>query len=258
MAQGNLMIFDKKLQTKAMNLNYKNTYYLLGIDVALGLAAGYAPLDAQTRGLFLILSLVLLAFLALRAFAIVILRGPQVPIVPLGLGIFLVAGGTAADVWATLAHSPNLAREANPLARLMLELELSLNLVLGIGFASQLFLALLCISLYVQFLRESPQILQSMTYRGHLTFFTEVYGGPGANWRDLLLNRVSPRHQLIFLAPLLVLLYSYRWYLALEWIEVVPISRIVVPLVLLVVSVLGLHFIYIRQSSRHQSTGSGR
>src|SRR5438128_2600459 len=59
------------------------------------------------------------------------------PRVPLLAGWAAVGGGAACDIYATVSHSPDLSREANPLIRSLLDNGVSLGRVYGYAALTQ-------------------------------------------------------------------------------------------------------------------------
>jgi hypothetical protein len=147
------------------------------------------------------------------------------------LGTTLLLGAGGFDMAATLAHSPDLAREGNPLARALLDSGHSSRFVLGYGLLGQgLYLSCLCV-LWLALLRHWPRLVGSVRDQPTFPRFLKgATGGAGLTWRQWLLPlRWSelPRayHCLWILAVVLWSGAVDRLFLGLEWFGLVPPIR---------------------------------
>jgi len=86
--------------------------------------------------------------------------------------------------------------------------------------------------LWVIFLKAYPILLREIQPSTCLKMFVSLFGGPHATKLDLFLGKVNYFFYISSFTPMFVALSLYRWYLGLEWLEVVPISRIAVPTVI--------------------------
>ncbi len=181
-------------------------------------------------------------------------KGGRVTI-PLLAGAIFIVGGAAFDIYATLHHSPDLEHEANPLARTLLDEGLAPATVLmlgGIGQACLVFTSLMIwMNLVIRFKWYEGKIGTSERsgLAGKVLLVNRMFGAPDNGLASLLGMRTDPEVLICGVGFLMLPLYAYRWYLGLEWFGLVPISRIVVP-VSLVVLALAVQFIWATRMSR--------
>jgi hypothetical protein len=151
------------------------------------------------------------------------------------LGCLFIAGGLTFDLWATIRHSPDLAREGNPLARGLLDHGMPLEFVYYYGFGLQAVLALVLCTLWGAFLRHRRVWLETsiqIAPQSFLDFLKATTGGGAISWREYILfpsppnSRLSAYHTGVFiLPPGLIACGLHRWYVGLEWFGLVPYIR---------------------------------
>lgn len=149
-----------------------------------------------------------------------------VPVPAAVIGIVFIVGGTAFDMLATVLHSPTLESEGNAIARAFLEAAYPLWFLYGFSILAQALDSALLSLAWVAFLRHRRALIASI---GHPKTLDELMNlafgmqprtfsstGKPASW-------TQPRayHILWFAIVLLVALQGYRWYLGLEWFDVV-------------------------------------
>jgi hypothetical protein len=141
-------------------------------------------------------------------------------------GCVFVLGGIAFDLFSTLLHSPGLEREANVVARYLLDSGHSLGFVYAFGAVGQLCVALVLCGLWIAFVKHLPAYLGSSYAAGHSSFLSFVKAAMGSGkltwWQVFFsvtaMRRVSWYHVLCFAIPFGVLFGGlHRWYLALHW-----------------------------------------
>jgi hypothetical protein len=178
------------------------------------------------------------------------------------LGILLICGGPAFDMTATLIHTPDLSREANPVVRVLLDSGHSLPFVFVYGAVGQgLYLSFLCV-LWLALLRHRPYLLASVG--GERTFFRflkSATGGGSLTWRQWLLplrwaDLPAAYHCVWLLAVALWSETPYRVLLGLEWFGLVPDLRWQVTTIGLVVG-FGAYFVWLWRTSRQPSSPKG-
>lgn len=96
------------------------------------------------------------------------------------------------------------------------------------------------------FLKAYPLMIQEILPGNFLSTIAIILGGPNANLWKLLIGKVDYFFSISSITPLLVGLSCYRWYLGLEWLNLAPISRILVPTIFSIISL----FIYLYVSFR--------
>ncbi len=152
--------------------------------------------------------------------------------VPFIVGCMFITGGLLFDLGATVHHSPDLAREGNPLARSLLDQGMPLEFVYYYGFALQAVLALVLCTLWGAFLRHRRVWLETclqVAPRSFLDFLKATTGGGAVSWREYIFlpvppeSRLSSYHMGVFiLPPGLIACGLHRWYVGLEWFGAVP------------------------------------
>ena len=208
---------------------------------------------------------VLLFLLAIRFWQ----QGPDRYSPPLFIaGSLFIIGGLLFDLGATVHHSPDLAREGNPLARCLLDSGMPLEFVYYYAFAMQLNLALVLCTLWGAFLRHRWVWLktsQQLAPHSFLDFLKATTGGGLLSWREYLLSPLPPDakpsvyHMGVFLLPPgLIAAGLHRWYVGLEWFGVVPyvspgLSGCIALLIGFILSVVGL-YVWFRRNAQPMVT----
>jgi hypothetical protein len=205
----------------------------------------------QARGIVvpLCVSLVpLFAVALIAALPLAVMGEGDVPVLPLLAGWAATIGGAACDVYATLHHSPDLAREANPVIRGLLDNGLSLQQVYLFGAVLQgLFIGLTMV-LWLGLLKHRHTLAATMPSRGSLlAYFKAGTGGRELNYRQwccpLTYSELPWAYHFAWWTGVAFVGASvYRFYLALEWFQVVPTHplwvRFIAPTVVLFLACL--------------------
>ena len=156
---------------------------------------------------------------------------------PLISGLFVIIGGAIFDVVNTLIHSPDLALEANQIIQFLFERGLSLEQIYYVSFVYQLIHVAILSVLWANFLKAYPIIIQSIPSSANLWQTTVcIFAGPKASNFDFFIGKVDCFYFVSSVTPILTSLSLYRWYLGLEWLELVPLSRLFVPSLICIVS----------------------
>ena len=150
----------------------------------------------------------------------------------LTFGLLLVCGGAGFDIYATLVHSSDLSREANPVARALLASGLDADLVVKIGFIAQALLVLNCSFVWINFVSRLEWYKQKIAKQDGAPVITRMLGVSGHGWWVVLTGRVDQPLFVSGIAPALLAVFAYRIYLGLEWFGSVPVSRLLVPAIL--------------------------
>ena len=153
-------------------------------------------------------------------------KAPLVAALPV---VTFIAGGAAADVYSTLHHSPDLAREANPYVRGLLDAGVPLEAVLAGGLVFQVLTTLGCCALWILFLKHKEVYLR---WAGHgmatkAEFVKAGYGGRDLNWLQFciplsLRDAPHPYGMVLLLSLVIPWMSWYRWWLGFEWFGLVP------------------------------------
>lgn len=153
----------------------------------------------------------------------------KLPVKSFLLGSFIVVGGATFDIVNTIIQTPDLSFEGNPVARLFLDNHFSVSFVYTVGVLGQSLVVLFTILLWAVFLKTYPVLLSELRNKPPKSLICTILGGPRASYVDLLVGKIEPIYTVTAVAPLLVGSFLYRWYLGFEWLELVPISRVVAP-----------------------------
>jgi len=145
------------------------------------------------------------------------------------LGGLVVVGGTTFDIVNTIIQTPDLSFEGNPVARLFLDNHFSVSFIYTLGAFGQSLVVLFTLLLWAVFLKTYPFLLSEMQNNPPKSLICTILGGAQASYIDLLIGRIEPIYTVTAVVPLLVGSFFYRWYLGLEWLGLVPISRVLVP-----------------------------
>lgn len=138
-------------------------------------------------------------------------------------GFGFLIGGAAFDIAATLYHTPDLATEANPIARALLDGGHSVALVyVFAGVCQTLYVVLLCL-LWVGLVKHRGFLISSLrSERSPLTFLKAATGGRELTWRQwvfpLRLSEMPDARYAVWVLAVVLLAGSVtRWYLGFEW-----------------------------------------
>lgn len=155
--------------------------------------------------------------------------------VPSGLAVFgvvYVVGGAAFDMLATALHSPELDREGNPIARAFLDSGYGVTFVYSFAIVAQAMLAAFTSILWIAFLRHREALVASLPRSGSAGAFLKaaVFGPRWRSGRWCSLPRgwsqlPSPYHLFWFWVATFVAGCSERWYLGLEWFQLIHSRR---------------------------------
>ncbi len=157
----------------------------------------------------------------------------ELPIFPFIAGLVWVFGGAAADMIATAVRSPNLDREANVIARVLLDSGHTVEFVYAFAVVAQFLLQLLIVVLWAAFLRHRETLVAlawDTAPKSCAEFIKAAMGGEGLTWWEYFRPYKKPPgyysrtfyHGLGMLPMLGFWLGLYRWYLAANWFDLVP------------------------------------
>lgn len=171
----------------------------------------------------------------------------NLPLIPLLVGVVSIVGGASFDVIATLAKSPTLTMETNPVARSLLDSGHSVEFVYMYGLSAQVLIIILGSIMWVAFLRHRQTLLASARDakpQSYLEFVKAALGGEHLSWRQYLLplklsDLPKSYHMMWLCAVIWVGVSPFRWYLGLEWLNWVHGFRGQVIAILMVLSLIG-------------------
>lgn len=216
------------------------------MSVLLAILAILAPFLLQARAAVIFVYLSLLPLFAVALAAAVPLAGAgksQAPLTPLLLGWAVILGGAACDIYATVNHSPDLTREANPVIRGLLDSGISLKQVYWIGAIVQVLFVGVAMVLWFGLLKHRHTLAATMPPRGSLLeYFKAGTGGRELSYRQWLCPLAYSElpwayHMAWWCGVVCVGASVYRFYVALEWYGVAPVhplgARLIAPSLLL-------------------------
>jgi hypothetical protein len=217
--------------------------------LTLGFLAFFATLLPQARPAILPVCACLLPLMALALVASALLAGAgegDIPLLPLLAGWVAVVGGAACDIYATVTHSPDLSREANPLIRALLDNGVSLGRVYVYAAVMQVLFVGMTMVLWLGMLKHRHTLAGTMPRRGSLlVYFKAGTGGRELSYRQwccpLTWSELPWAYHFAWWTGVgFVGLSTYRFYLALEWYGVAPTHslglRLIAPSVTLVLT----------------------
>lgn len=162
-------------------------------------------------------------------------------------GCFIILGGVFFDVINTIIGSPDLSLESNPIVLYMSRNRLSLNSIYLLGFLGQVTLITMATLLWAVFLKNFNFLVEHLKGSSGRILFYEIIGGKETTLFKLIIGKTNPFNVIMFCIPLFISIFIYRWYLGLEWLGLVPISRIIAPTVIICAAAVG-YFICVKQS----------
>jgi hypothetical protein len=145
-------------------------------------------------------------------------------------GCAFMVGGSGLDVGATIAHTPDLSSESNPVVRALLDSGHSLSTVYVVGgIAQAAFLLWGCLAL-AALLRHRRAVVRSawaVGPRSRGEFVGAALTGRRLTLRQFLFSaKLADLPRAYYFASLLNLCtapsWAYRWYLGLGWLDAVP------------------------------------
>ncbi len=161
-------------------------------------------------------------------------------------GTFVVLGGATIDMFVTALCSPDLAREGNYMVLMLFEMNAPLWFIYLFLVLLEVIMSILIVSLWVCFLKSYSNMLYRIPYKNLTTTFKWVLGAGKMNILDFfLLRNFDPYFTISLAAVVAVALQVLHWYVALEWLEFVPIStdfRVSVLLSILFITIMTLVF----------------
>lgn len=153
------------------------------------------------------------------------------------LGWFVIVTGSAADIFATVYHSPTLDREANPTLRAFLDRGYGLEFAYAFGAAVQFLWIGTALALWYGLARHRNEIVATMPPTGSLLAYLKA--GTGARektYRQWLFPSTWAElpwayHYSTYTAAFFVAVAAYRYYVAAEWFGLVPLDPLWVRLI---------------------------
>ena len=206
---------------------YKNTYWwYIALECVL-----LSFILLPVKGMMVYISVFLVLFLA----GMVLYRSmylykaiPGIGSLPLlFLGVVFVLGGSAFDITATVTFSPDLSEEGNPVVVALLNNNCSIAFIYLFMLFYQILKVSINLYLWACFLKTYPNILKSIPCVNFFTTIKWLMGFGKMTLSDFLLSK-NVQFYFLFssLSFITLMLYSFRWYVALEWLGVVPYPNI--------------------------------
>ena len=203
------------------------------MSIVLAVVAVVAAVLPQARPWVVPVCLSLIPLFALALAAAVPLAAigkGDVPVAPLLGGWAVVLGGAACDIFATVANSPDLAREANPVLRGLLDNGVALKQVYLLGGVLQVLFVGLTMVLWLGLLKHRHTLAGTMPPSGSLlAYFKAGTGGRELSYRQWICPLAYADlpwayHFAWWIGVAFVGLSAHRFYLALEWYRFVPLD----------------------------------
>jgi hypothetical protein len=207
---------------------------IMGVMLLLTLAIVPFFFSSASSQLLLTITYVLpAAVLGLLVLTIILARqGPVRSISALVMGCIFLLGGLAFDIAATVWHSPDLTREANFIARIVLDSGHSLAFTYVYGAIMSILVGLATCFWWMAFLVHYRTWLDTVRSDRYVEFVRLAYGGGILSWRQLLLPlsvadfvatyRACYYWSWINWTVVVIVLTFCHIYAGLEWFEVVP------------------------------------
>ena len=158
----------------------------------------------------------------------------RIPKAALVLGVVFLLGGVAFDLVATVVHSPDLAREANPAVLVLRARGHSVRFVYVYGVVLEVFVGVVNCMLWAAMLRHRRTWVRSSlrNTRSRAQFLLKAMSGKTfASWRSLTERFTRAQrlrafyHVLWVLVPMRLGAQVNRWYLGASWFRWVPQVR---------------------------------
>jgi hypothetical protein len=220
------MTIDIHAVEKASNPYAKQILYGSFILVVLLLFVVYTPYLAAFRVPLALLLPFLLIYGIVLAIRIYQAVDMHLPLVPFLSGSLLLAGGATFDGIVTIIKSPTLSREANPIARSLLDSGISPALVIFHGTISQIAFVLFVCILWAAFLKHKDTMIaltKSKNEQSGWGFIKAALGGAHLSWRQFLIpykfSEFPIPYYLLWPIPVcLIWAGIHRWYLGFVWL----------------------------------------
>lgn len=151
----------------------------------------------------------------------------RVPFLGLLAGWAVWFGGSAADIGATIAHTPDLKREANPLIRSLLDSGITIDAVYAFGVVSQAVFIAAGAVLWVALLKHRTDLVRSMPPAGSLLAYLKAgTGGRELSYRQWLCPLTASElpwgyHYACWGGACFIAIGVARSYAAAEWYRLV-------------------------------------
>ena len=161
-------------------------------------------------------------------------------------GLIFSIGGVAFDAGATIVRTPTLAREANVIARVLLDTGHSVGFVYLYGGASQILYLILVCGMWATFLRHRRTLIasaMSTNPKSRLAFLKAATGGAHLSWRQYFLplklsELPKSYHMVMFVAVTLTGCMMFNWYLGLSWLGAIGASHPAAIIICILLSVV--------------------
>jgi hypothetical protein len=182
------------------------------------------------------------------------------------VGVISILGGALFDMIITVIKSPTLELEGNLIARSLLDSGYSIGFVYGYGILAQALLIILGCAMWASLLRHRETIVASANYENvsYLDFFKASHGGENLSWRQFIFPiKISESPKKYYMGWFFVVVWvgaiQARWYLGLEWLNVVNGNRTYVALLLIMLFVIGYEvWLFIRYRSAQKKLSKNK
>ncbi|GEM_PF-2434862 len=177
----------------------------------------------------------LLLEMALAVSALLLLRnGPKTSLMPLvWAGVLVIVAAIWSDVLATVFNTPDMTREGNAIIIFLRENGFALWIQYLVGFVAQFLLTVISCALWAAFARHLPlyqAALLAMRPQSLLEFLWASLGGRTYFSKTEHL-KISRSYRFVWWLVLPLIMPFDRFFLALEWMKVLPAGSFLTPLV---------------------------
>lgn len=139
--------------------------------------------------------------------------------------------------------------EANQIVRFLFDSGFNVKQIYYVMTGYQALYLIIVSVLWGAFLKAYPVMIKNMPQTNIFRTMLVLFAGPKATFFDFVIGKVDAFYFMTSITPIIVSLFLYRWYLGLEWLDVVPISRFFVPLTIFICTML--LYTYISYRKKH-------
>lgn len=148
-------------------------------------------------------------------------------------GACVIVISSLSDVLITFWMSPTLSQEGNPIIIKMLDQNYTLNFVKSYIVFIQFLFTSVMLAFWVISCKSMPQITQSLNKASFLRLIPQILAGKDKTYKDLILSTLDPYYANASIGAIFIGVCFVKLYCSLEWLRIVPISRVYAPSILL-------------------------
>ncbi len=169
----------------------------------------------------------------MRVFRLGLMGSQTIPIKPAMWGAAFIVMAAVMDLTCTVMINPNLEQEGNIYLRRLLDAGCSVNSVYTYMMITQLLFVTMFVVVWWSFLHHYPLLVKSIVVsdpQSLIEFLKSATGGAHLTWRQWIIplkpSEVPLLYHCFWFASVGVVfgISVFRYYAALEWLDVVPVS----------------------------------